>query len=130
MRPGLRMSWRVAAVAVAALVISLAVVGWRATRALHRATEEVQSAQEIRFTVQPYQSRLEPVFESISTPAVFIQAAQFHNDLYIAGPAGLSQYSASGTLLKHYAAGQELPSSPLVAIAPTVLSDSHEPELV
>jgi ligand-binding sensor domain-containing protein len=130
MRPSLRMSWRVAAVAGGALVISLAVVGWRATRALHQATEEVESAQEIRFIVRPYPSQLEPVFASISTPAVFIQATQFQNDLYIAGPAGLSQYTASGTLLKHYAAGQELPSSPLVAIAPAVLSDSHEPQLV
>jgi len=124
------MSWRVAAVAVAALVISLAVVAWRATRALKQASEDVQSAQEIRFTVRPYQSQLEPVFESISTPAVFIQATQFQNDLYIAGPAGLSQYSSSGILLKHYAAGRELPSSPLIAIAPAVLSDSHEQELV
>jgi ligand-binding sensor domain-containing protein len=124
------MSWRVAALVGAALVISLAVVGWRATRALHQATEEVRSAHEIRFTVRPYQPQLEPVFESISTPAVFIQATQFQNDLYIAGPAGLSQYNTSGTLLKHYAAGQELPSSPLVAIVPAVLSDSHEQELV
>src|SRR6185312_1634015 len=50
-------------------------------------------------------------------------------DLYIAGPAGLSQYNAKGTLLKHYGVGQELPSSPLVAITPAVLADSHEQEL-
>ncbi len=61
------------------------------------------------------------LFESISTPTVFLQAAQFHNDLYIAGPAGLSQYNVNGSLLKHYGAGQELPSSPLVAIVPRCL---------
>jgi len=130
MRPSLRMSWRIAAAAGTALVISLGVAGWRATRALRKATEEVRSEHEIRFTIRPYQGQLEPVFESISTPAVFIQAAQFHNDLYIAGPAGMSQYNASGTLLKHYAAGQELPSSPLIAIVPARLSDTDEQELV
>jgi ligand-binding sensor domain-containing protein len=72
----------------------------------------------------------EPDFESISTPAVFFQAARFLGDLYIAGPAGLSQYNASGTLLKHFGVGRELPSSPLVAMAPAVLADSREPELV
>ena len=33
-------------------------------------------------------------------------------------------------MLKHYGVGQELPSSPLVAIAPAVLVDSREQELV
>jgi ligand-binding sensor domain-containing protein len=61
---------------------------------------------------------------------VFVQAARFHDNLYIAGPAGLSQYNASGTLLKHYAVGSDLPASPLVAVAPAVLADSQEPELV
>jgi ligand-binding sensor domain-containing protein len=80
--------------------------------------------------VRPLRDSQEPIFESISTPAVFLQAAQFHGDLYVAGPAGLSQYNAGGTLLKHYAVGRELPSSPLTAIAPAVLSDSQQQELV
>ena len=127
----LRRSWRAVAAAVFCLLISLAwVVGWRASRALRSATEEVRSEGDIRFTARPLPEPLEQDFESISTPAVFFQAARFLGDLYIAGPAGLSQYHASGTLLKHYAVGQELPSSPLVAMAPAVLADSHESELV
>ena len=97
---------------------------------MHTATQEVRSEGEIRFTAGPLPEPQEQDFESISTPAVFFQAARFLGDLYIAGPAGLSQYSASGTLLKHYAVGRELPSSPLVAMAPAVLADSREPELV
>ena len=84
----------------------------------------------MRFTAQPLPETQEQDFESISTPAVFFQAARFLGDLYIAGPAGLSQYNSSGILLKHYAVGRELPSSPLVAMAPAVLADSREPELV
>ncbi len=80
--------------------------------------------------VRPLSEPQEQIFESISTPAVFVQAARFHGDLFIAGPAGLTQYDASGTLLRHYAVGRDLPSSPVVAIAPAVLADSQEPELV
>jgi ligand-binding sensor domain-containing protein len=106
------------------------VVGWRASRALRVATQEVRSEGELRFTARTLPEPQEPDFEAISTPAVFFQAARFLGDLYIAGPAGLSQYNASGTLLKHYAVGRELPSSPLVAMAPARLADSQEPELV
>jgi hypothetical protein len=124
-------SWPAVAAVLLFLFISLAgVVGWRASRALHTATQEVRSEGEIRFTAGPLPEPQEQDFESISTPAVFFQAARFLGDLYIAGPAGLSQYNASGILLKHYAVGRELPSSPLVAMAPAVLADSREPELV
>jgi len=124
-------SWPAVAAGLLFLFILLAgVVGWRASRALHTATQEVRSEGEIRFTAGPLPEPQEQAFESISTPAVFFQAARFLGDLYIAGPAGLSQYNASGIPLKHYAVGRELPSSPLVAMTPAVLADSREPELV
>jgi len=69
-------------------------------------------------------------FESVSSPAVFLQAARFQDHLYVAGPAGLLQYSPERSLLRHYSVGIELPSSPLVALAPAVLADSQEPELI
>jgi ligand-binding sensor domain-containing protein len=125
-----RESWRAVAVLSFLLIFLAGVVGWRASRALRSATEEVRTEGEIRFIARPLPENQEQDFESISTPAVFVQAARFLGDLYIAGPAGLSQYSASGTLLKHYAVGQELPSSPLVTIARAVLADSQETELV
>jgi len=123
-------TWQALA-AVGFLLISLAgVVGWRASRALRAATQEVRSEGEIRFTARTLPEPQDQDFESISTPAVFFQAVRFLGDLYIAGPGGLSQYNAGGTLLKHYAVGQELPSSPLVAMAPALLADAQQPELV
>ena len=119
-----------AAAGSAVLILLAGLAGWRASRALRAVTEEVRSQREIRFAVRSLPDPPEQIFESISTPAVFFQAAQFHDDLYIAGPAGLSQYNPSGTLLKQYGVGRELPSSPLVAIAPAVLADSREQELV
>ena len=124
-------TWRVVAAAGSVFFLLLAgVVAWRASRALRLATQEVRSEGEMRFISRPLPEPEEQGFESISTPAVFFQAARFLGDLYIAGPAGLSQYSSTGTLIKHYAVGRELPSSPLVAMAPTLLADSREPELV
>ena len=131
MRPSLKISWlKVLAVGSGLIILLAGAIGWRASRALQTAAREVRAEHEIRFTVRPLPDQPEQTFEAISTPAVFLQAAQFHNDLYIAGPAGLSQYSTSGTLLKQYGVGQELPSSALVAIAPAVLADSREQELV
>ena len=126
-----RKVWPAVATAGAAILVLIAgIVGWRTSRALRTVTEEVRSEREILFSVRPLPELREQVFEAISTPAVFLQAARFHDDLYMAGPAGLSQYSGGGTLLKHYSVGQELPSSSLVAIAAAVLADSRETELV
>ena len=127
----LKSSWlQILAVGIAFVALMVGVVAWRANRVLQTATREIQAENDIRFALRPLPDLPEQVFEPISTPAVFLQAAEFHNDLYIAGPAGLSQYNAKGTLLKHYGVGQELPSSPLVAITPAVLVDSREEELV
>lgn len=126
-----RKVWPAVATAGAAILVLIAgIVGWRTSRALRTVTEEVRSEREILFSARPLPELREQVFEAISTPAAFFQAARFHDDLYMAGPAGLSQYSAGGTLLKRYSVGQELPSSSLVAIAAAALADSRETELV
>jgi hypothetical protein len=126
-----RKSWRTVAAGIFLLFVLLAgIVDWRTSRALRLATQEVRTESEIRFTMRPFSELQDQVFETVSTPAVFLQAAGFLGDLYIAGPAGLSQYSANGRLRQHYAVGQDLPSSPLVAMAPATLADGHQPELI
>src|SRR5580693_4784313 len=104
----LKMSWlRVVIAGLAILFLVVGVVAWNASRALRSASQEVQSEGKIGFTIQPLTVPVESGFELISTPALFSMAAEFQNDLYIAGPSGLSQYSRQGILLKHYAVGQE-----------------------
>ncbi len=119
-------------VAVALLLIfsAGAFVIWRASRALGSAAADFHAANEIRFTIRPLIPAANPDFEVISAPAVYFQATRFEDHLYIAGPAGLLEYDASGALLHQYAVGRELPGSPLIALAPAVLADSREPELV
>jgi ligand-binding sensor domain-containing protein len=121
---------RVVAAGLLLLLALGAVVVWRASRALHSAALEVRTKQEIRFVVRPLPSVVQTDFEVISSPAVFFQAAQFQDHLYVAGPAGLLEYEPAGTLLRQYAVGRELPGSPLISLAPTILADSREPELI
>ena len=124
------LSLRAAATVGLLLSLALGLVVWRATRALHSAADQVRAEHDIRFTVRKLPPAANSGFEEISSPAVFFQAARFHDHLYIAGPAGLLEFDAGGALLHQYAAGRELPGSPMVALAPAVLSDAHEPELV
>ena len=120
--------------AVAATVLLLlafgAVVVWRASRVLHSAAGDVHSEHEIHFVVRPLPPAVSADFEVISSPAVFFQASRFQDHLYVAGPAGLLEYEPSGTLLRQFAVGRELPGSPLIALAPAVLTDAREPELI
>jgi ligand-binding sensor domain-containing protein len=114
---------------LALAAIAVGVVGWQAHRALRVASEEVHAGHEIRFVSRPFRA-VTSNFEAVSAPAVFLQAASFQGHLYIASPAGLLEYTSNGTPLRKFKVGRDLPPSPLMALAPTILADSHEPELV
>lgn len=121
---------RLAAVGAGLLALAGGIVGWRASRALRLSSEEVRAEREMRFVVRPLPIPQDVKFETVSAPAVFLQAARFQDHLYIASPAGLLQYDSGGAPLRQFSVGRELPSSPLVALAPGVLADAHEPELL
>jgi ligand-binding sensor domain-containing protein len=124
-------SVRVAVVVGLTVIVALgALVVWRSSRAMRTAAEDVRAEHEFRFAVRPLASPLNIGFEAVSSPAVFLQAARFQDHLYLAGPAGLQEYAPDGSLLRQYAVGGELPGSPLIALAPAVLADSPEPELI
>jgi ligand-binding sensor domain-containing protein len=116
--------------ALAAIALGGVFVGWRASRALHQSAQEVHSEREIRFQVRPFLPPGNVSFEAVSSPDVFLRAGRFQNHLYIAGPAGLSEYDVGGILLRQFEVGRELPSSPLVDMAVGTLEDSAEPELI
>ena len=111
-----------------ALLVGLA--GWRVKRALRISTEEVQAERGNRFEAHPFAQPLGTGFELVSAPAVFLQAARFQEHLYIGGPGGLLEYDLNGTPSRQFIPGRDLPPSPLVALAPALLADSREPELV
>jgi ligand-binding sensor domain-containing protein len=119
----------IAAGAVVTLALALLVV-WRSSQAIRSASEDVRAEREFRFVARPWLQPVNEGFEPISSPAVFLRASRFEDHLYIAGPAGLLEYTSEGALLHQYAVGRELPGSPLIALATGVLADSHEPELI
>ena len=118
------------AAGLAFAVVLGTLVLWRSSRAIRSAAEEFRAEHEFHFVVRPLAPTLNTGFEVVSSPAVFLQAARFQDHLYLAGPAGLSEYDPNGALLHQFAVGRELPGSPLIALAPAVLADSREPELI
>ena len=128
----LRSVWvRVAVLTGLALVAALGtLVIWRSLRAMRSAAADVRAEGEFRFVARALPAPRNPGFEMVSALAVYLQGARFQDHLYLAGPAGLQEYSREGALLHQYSVGNELPASPLVRLAPAVLADSREPELV
>src|ERR1041385_1494224 len=102
-------------VAAAAAVLVAAVASfagwsiWRASRELNEAGERVASDSVFRFSARPITPVIPAGFESISSPAVFSDAAFFHDHLFIAGPAAVDEYDSAGALLARYRTGIELP---------------------
>ena len=122
---------RLAATGVGLAGVVTGFVAWRASRALRTASEEVQAAGKLRFTVRALNASVrDAAFETVGAPAVFLQAARFQEHLYIASPAGLLEYDSRGVPLRHFGAGVELPSSPLIALTTANLADAREPELL
>lgn len=126
-----RVSWGAVVVGGIALAgLAGVLFGWRVSHVLRQSSRELRAEQEIRFQVRPFSPMVDTGFEIISSPAVFLQVARFQDHLYIAGPAGLSEYDLAGGPGRQFPVGRALPPSPIVAIAPAVLADSLEPELV
>ena len=117
-------------VGLALTLVTAGVIAWLATHALRLSTEEVRSEGQIPFTFDVYRAPANTGFETLTAPAVFVAAAEFQNQFYIAGPAGLLVYDLRGEWVRQFAVGLDLPSSPLVAMATAVLADSGRQELV
>ena len=125
-----RLKWRYVVLSV--LVMTLAGAGvtyWRTSRALRTASQEIQAAENLRFTVREV-SPVSSNFSWISAPAAFTSAVDFKGEFFICGASGLFEYDNHGVLLKHYRPGQELPPSPLLRMTTGVLRDAHDTELL
>jgi hypothetical protein len=122
--------WMVAGAMLAAVLLAGGFVAWRASQALLLSTSEVRAEHEIRYVLQPFDAPVNVSFEPVRSPEVFLQAARFQDHLYIAGPAGLSEYDLSGLLLRQFAVGRDMPSASLVALTVGIIADSPEPELI
>jgi ligand-binding sensor domain-containing protein len=126
---GKRQWWAGGIVAVAVTLIG-GVVIWQASRALKASKQEIRAEREIGFVLQPFLPHANVHFETVRSPEVFAQVEHFQDRLYVAGPAGLSQYDLHGNFLREFPAGRDLPGSPLVAMAVGQLAGATQPELI
>jgi ligand-binding sensor domain-containing protein len=115
---------------LALVVLAGTWIVWRGSQAIHQADQDVRAGREFRFIERPFIPPANPGFEEVSSSEVFLQAARFQDHLYVAGPTGLLEYTLEGSLVHRYSVGIDLPGSPLVALAPAVLSDSRQEELI
>lgn len=119
-----------AALLLLAIVTFAGVVFLRARQALHGAEQAVAAEASLKFVSRPYVPPNDNGFEWVSAPALFVQAAQFENRLYVIGPTGLFEYDERGHALRRFRVGRDVPSSPLLRIARAMLADSRQPELI
>jgi hypothetical protein len=122
--------WPLAVALALSLLLAFAGIAiWSASRALHRATEEITAEENLKFTVSRLDHALPSGVEWINSPAVFNDAAFFAGRLYVGGPLGLMEYTADGKLMARYRAGLELPAAPIVSMSIGRAADAPEPEL-
>jgi ligand-binding sensor domain-containing protein len=109
---------------------AIAVVAWRAERALRGSERGVADGRLIALTAGVVAPAPNPGFEGFTAPAVMRSGAAFHGRLYLASPVGLFSYTMDGRLEKIYRVGIDLPPATLGQMAVSTLTDSREPELL
>ena len=103
---------------------------WRASQALKTSKEGLRAEREIQFVQRPFHPIQNPGFEAVRATEAFVQAVHFRDSLYVAGSAGLTEYDLRGTFVREFLCGQDLPASPLVALAVGQIGDRAEPDLI
>ena len=119
-----------AATAAVALLSIPAFLTWETRRAIHQARDRTESASSIRATLRPLDRPLPDGVETVGAQSAFRDAALFHGHLFVAGPQGLVEYDANGSLVRRFRTGLELPPAGLVGLAVGVLAAASEPELL
>lgn len=130
MTPKRRLLAVVGLAAVFICLTSAAVVAWRVRTVLRQSSAELESQEYFAVDVRPVNLSSDTRFDWFAAPAVFTGGAIFGGRLYLCGPSGLYEYSGTGSLLRIYRVGEQLPPAPLVSIATGILSDAHQPELL
>jgi ligand-binding sensor domain-containing protein len=132
------MSWKRLWLATAGIVVGIAAIFggnvlWRAGAALGEMRVRVDAEASLRVRTRPLVPVLPAGLQTIGAPSSFTDAAEFQGHLFIAGPAGLTEYDANGALAARYRVGAELPPAPLTALAQflqgDLAGDSRAPEL-
>jgi ligand-binding sensor domain-containing protein len=121
---------RVAMTSAIAVLSIPAFLTWETRHAIYQARDRTESTFSIRATLRPLDRPTPADVETVGAQSVFRDAALFHSHLFVAGPQGLVEYDAEGTVVRRFRTGLELPASGLVGLAVGVLAAASEPELL
>ena len=109
-------------------------VFFRAQRSLSSAAQGAANAHAIAFTLRPFDSAglaaSNPGFEPVAPAAGYASGIAFEDQLYLAGPAGLTVAALDGTPRRTLRSGIELPVAPITALAAGRLRGATEPQVL
>jgi ligand-binding sensor domain-containing protein len=121
---------RVLLTAAVAVLAVPAVLVWEARDAMRQARGERASASSRNLTIRALDRALPPNVEPVGGPSLFRDAAQFNGHLFVAGPQGLIEYGADGTVVRRFRTGLELPPSGIVSVSVGTTATAAQPELL
>jgi ligand-binding sensor domain-containing protein len=115
---------------IAILALLLTALSFRkAARGLDAARSSVAHQNEIIFRRSVLDKTIVSMFDPVSAPAQFRDAAFFAGHLYICGPSGLLSYDTAGALAARFVVGRELPPAPCVAVASGLAAGTAQEQL-
>jgi ligand-binding sensor domain-containing protein len=122
--------WWGAGAGLFAVLLTGGFIVWRTSQVLKTSAEALRAEKEIGFVQRPFNPIQNPGFETVRSADAFVQAARLRDSLFVAGSAGLVEYDLRGNFVREFAAGRDLPASPVVTLAVGQLGDATEPELI
>ena len=122
------------ALPAAFLVAAAGVAFWSAERTLTRSAGIARTQQRMSYTLRTLDiSRVlaeNPGFEPVLARGSYTSGAVLDGNSYLAGPFGLSVYTAAGALRQTMRTGFALPVAPIVAVATGRLRGTNEAQVL
>ena len=120
----------VAAVILAVLLGVGAFVAIRVQHLLKSTRNQIVSEGQLAFDFGPLPPIQNPGFEPLAAPNRYQSGTVFQGKLYLAGPAGLAEYSSLQTPPRLLQTGLDLPPAPIVRMTTGMLRGDSNPQLI
>ena len=111
-------------------MLAIGVIFWRASHAKDEAAAEVVARSQLPFRILPIARAVPSSVEPIAASPGFRDIAAYKDVIAVSAHAGLFLYSRTGTLVRSYRAGMELPPAELGTMSVGIVAGSSEPELL
>jgi ligand-binding sensor domain-containing protein len=122
--------WRgILALVVSLPLLAIAFVFWRASRASEEAAAEVLSQSELAFHTAPVDRVVSAGVQPLASNPEFRDLAAYQGIVAASARAGLFLYDRTGTLVRSFRTGIELPSAELGGLSVGIAAGAAAPEL-